>query len=113
MEIRKADFITNARLMGLPDYKIILRYVLPNILPVLLVSGAFLISGNILLESTLAFLGLGLPLDQPSWGGLLRQSREDFGAWWIALFPGLAITFTLFSLNILAEQYNKWAKKAF
>lgn len=113
MEIRKSDFITNARLMGMSDYKIIIRHIIPNVLPVLLVSTAFLISANILLESTLSFLGLGLPLDQPSWGGLLRQSREDFGAWWIALFPGMAITLTLVSLNILAERYNKWAKKAF
>ena len=111
MDIKKETYIINARLIGLSDFKIIWRHILPNILPLLLVSMAFLISGNILFESTLSFLGLGLPPDQPSWGGLLRQSREDFGAWWLAVFPGLTITLTLFSLNILAENYNNYTKK--
>lgn len=111
LDIKKEIFITNAKLLGLSDLKIVMRHIIPNILPLILVSMAFLISTNILLESTLSFLGLGLPLDQASWGGLLRQSREDFGAWWLAVFPGLAITFTLFSLNILAERYNNMVKK--
>jgi len=111
MDIKEEIYVTNAKLMGQTDFNIIRRHILPNILPILLVSMTFLISGNILLESTLSFLGLGLPLDQPSWGGLLRQSREDFGAWWLALFPGLTITLTLFSLNILADRYNNSIKK--
>ena len=110
LNLKKEQFISNARLIGLGDFQIVLRHMMPNILPILLVSMAFLISANILLESTLAFLGLGLPIDQASWGGLLSQSREDFGAWWLAIFPGLAITFTLFSLNILAERYNNLIK---
>jgi peptide/nickel transport system permease protein len=113
LEIKEQTFIINAKMMGLSDFQIMRKHVLPNVLPILLVSMAFLVSGNILLESTLSFLGLGLPLDLPSWGGLLRQSREDFGAWWLAVFPGLTITFTLFSLNILAEYYNKQSQKAF
>ena len=111
LELKEQTYIVNAKMMGLSDFKIIWNHILPNVLPLLLVSMAFLISGNILLESTLSFLGLGLPLDLPSWGGLLRQSREDFGAWWLAVFPGLTITFTLFSLNILAESYNNSSKK--
>ncbi|MEE9374363.1 MAG: ABC transporter permease [Saprospiraceae bacterium] len=111
LEVKNQTFIINAQMMGLSDARIIWKHILPNILHLLLVSMAFLISGNILLESTLSFLGLGLPLDLPSWGGLLKQSREDFGAWWLAVFPGLTITFTLFSLNILAENYNNSAKK--
>ena len=113
LEIKEKTYILNAKLLGMSDFKVMMRHILPNVMPLLLVSMAFLISGNILLESTLSFLGLGLPLDLPSWGGLLRQSREDFGAWWLALFPGLTITFTLFSLNILAEHYNNLTKKSF
>ncbi len=113
LEIKQQTYVINAKIMGLSDFRIILKHILPNVMPLILVSMAFLISGNILMESTLSFLGLGLPLDLPSWGGLLRQSREDFGAWWLAVFPGFTITFTLFSLNILAEHYNKLSKKAF
>ena len=111
LEIKNKTFITNAQLLGMSDFKVISSHVLPNVLPLILVSMAFLISNNILLESTLSFLGIGIPLDVPSWGGLLRQSREDFSAWWLAIFPGLTITLTLFSLNIIAEQYNKSVKK--
>lgn len=111
MELKEQTYITNAKVMGLSDFRIISKHILPNVMPLLLVSMAFLISGNILIESTLSFLGLGLPLDLPSWGGLLRQSREDFGAWWLAVFPGLTITLTLFSLNILADSYNNSSKK--
>jgi len=107
MEIKNKSYITNAELLGLSDFKVIMNHLLPNVLPIILISMAFMISSFILLESTLSFLGLGLPLDTPSWGGILKQSRENFNAWWLAIFPGLTITLTLFSLNILAESYNK------
>jgi peptide/nickel transport system permease protein len=113
VNIRDEAFIVNSKLMGVSNFRIMWRHIIPNILPVLLIAMTFIMAANILLEATLSFLGLGLPLDQPSWGGLLRQSREDFGAWWLAVFPGLMITFTLFSLNILAERYNNLTGKGF
>lgn len=112
LAIKKQTYLVNSKLMGQNDINIIIKHILPNVLPIVLVAMVFQISGNILLESTLSFLGLGLPPDIPSWGGLLKQSREDFSAWWLAIFPGLTITLTLFSLNIIAEMYNNSTKKS-
>ncbi len=81
------------------------RTILPNILTPLIVIASFNLAGVILSEASLSFLGLGVPESVPTWGAMLANSRNQLlsGSWWLAVFPGLAIMFTVVSLNILGD----------
>jgi peptide/nickel transport system permease protein len=104
MRIREQDFASAARALGATDRKIIFRHILPNSLAPILVSASFGVAGAILIEAALSFLGLGVQPPTPSWGGILSDAREFIGvAWWLALFPGLAIFVTVTAYNILGE----------
>jgi peptide/nickel transport system permease protein len=78
---------------------------LPNILAPLIVMASFNVASVILAEASLSFLGLGVPPDIPTWGGMLAESRDQLlgGFWWLAVFPGVAIMLTVLSLNILGD----------
>lgn len=104
LKIRELPYIQAAQLSGLSHFRILVRHALPNALAPVLVAFAFGMAGAILLEAFLSFLGLGLSADQVSWGSLLQQSRNKAAAWWLAIFPGLAIFFTVLSLNLLADR---------
>jgi len=101
--IKEEEYIQSARSSGLGDYRILIRHILPNALPTLLVVVAFSFSGVILIESTLSFLGIGLPLEEISWGKILTEARKTPKAWWLAVFPGLAIFLVLYSFNTLGD----------
>lgn len=103
LKLRRQDFVQAAEALGLPLRSIIFRHMLPNGITPVLVSVSFGVAGAILIESTLAFLGIG-KADQPSWGQLLNQAREggEF-QWWIAIFPGLMIFLTVFSYQLIGE----------
>lgn len=104
LRCRANDFVAAARVMGVPTYRIIFRHVLPNAIAPVLVSASFGIAGAILVESGLSFLGFGVPPPQPSWGAMLSSARSyiDY-AWWLALFPGLAIFFSITVYNLIGE----------
>ncbi|MEL6358196.1 MAG: ABC transporter permease subunit, partial [Bacteroidota bacterium] len=87
--------------------RILLRHALPNALGPVIVALAFGVAGAILLEAFLSFLSIGLPPDQVSWGSLLAQSRRQATAWWLAIFPGLAIFFTVLCLNVVGESLRR------
>ena len=90
--------------MGASTPRILLRHLLPNALPPLIVSAAFGVGWAILAEASLSFLGVGLPAPAASWGGILSSARPTIEeAWWIALFPGLALFLTVSAYNLLAE----------
>jgi peptide/nickel transport system permease protein len=110
LRIREEDYINSAKILGLSDIKIILTHALPNALGPIMVVIAFGISGAILLEATLSFLGLGLALDDVSWGSMLSEARQNFKAWWLALFPGIAIFFTVASFNIIGDRIQSILK---
>lgn len=103
LRLRKQDFVQAAEALGLPLHSILFKHLLPNGIAPVLVSVSFGVAGAILIESTLAFLGIGRP-DQPSWGQLLNQAREggEF-QWWIAVFPGGMIFFTVFAYQLIGE----------
>lgn len=104
MRIKEQDFTSAARALGVSDRKIIFRHILPNSLAPILVSASFGVAGAILIEAALSFLGLGVQPPTPSWGGILASAREFIGvAWWLALFPGLAIFVTVTAYNVLGE----------
>ncbi len=103
------NYITAVKASGMSDIFIIWRHVLPNALPPVLITAAFSISSSILLESTISFLGLGFSGVEQTWGSLLAEARTNFSAWWLVVFPGLAIFLVVMAFNILAEKLTeKW-----
>lgn len=104
LSIREMDYITAARCIGCSDLRIIFRHILPNAMSPVLVSATLGVAGAILTESALSFLGIGVQPPTPSWGNMLTSGKDyiEF-AWWLSLFPGLAILITVLSYNLLGE----------
>ncbi len=110
LKIKQEDFVTSAKALGLSNHRVFIFHILPlAISPVIIVS-AFGFATAILMESTLSFLGIGLPLDQVTWGSLIKQARLNFSDWWLALFPGLAIYFIIVLFNSIGERLVKLVK---
>ncbi len=107
LQIKNLEYIQSAKSIGLSDVQIIIKHALPNALTSVISITAFAISGAILLESTLSFLGLGIPLEEVSWGSMLADARASFSSWWLAVFPGLAIFLVLISFYVLGNQLNE------
>lgn len=103
LRIRELDYITAARSMGLKNRHIIFNHALPNAMSGIFVSITFGVASAILIESSLTFLGIGLPDDAVTWGSMLSLGKQELEAWWMLLFPGLAIFITLLVFNILGE----------
>lgn len=107
LRIRGLDFAQAARASGARDARIIFRHLLPNALAPVLVSASFGVAAAILIESALSFLGLGVPIPTASWGGILALAEEHIQyAWWLALFPGMAIFLTVASFNIIGDRFR-------
>lgn len=105
LRLRHQDFVHAAVAAGLPLRSVLFRHLLPNALAPLLVSVSFGVAGAILAESTLSFLGLGIPVGEASWGQLLNEAVSAGGGfhWWLATFPGLAIFLTVLAYNLVGE----------
>ncbi len=104
LSILTEDYILAARVLGASNGRILLRYVLPNTMAPLIVSTSLSLSGAILADAGLSFLGLGTQPPDPSWGAMLQEGRrymED--AWWMALYPGLGIMLAVLSFNLLGD----------
>ncbi|KAB0666714.1 ABC transporter permease [Oryzomonas japonica] len=104
LSIREMDYIMAARCIGCSDRRIIFRHILPNAVSPALVAATLGIAGAILTESALSFLGIGVQPPTPSWGNILTSGKDyiEF-AWWLSLFPGLAILITVLAYNLLGE----------
>ena len=104
LSLREEDFTTAARAVGARDDEIMLRHIGPNLLAPLTVQLSFAVGLGILTESTLTFLGLGVNPATPTWGLILNEGRDFVRqAWWISVFPGLAIVITVLALNLLGD----------
>lgn len=106
LRIRTLDYVQASRALGASDWRILTRHVLPNAMGPVLVAATFGVAGAILLESGLSFLGFGVPPPTASWGELLTQAHRYVthpGAWWLTLFPGLAIFLTVTAFNVVGE----------
>ena len=103
--VKENDYFLAARAVGTPTSQILLRHVLPNIMATVIIIFSINIGGVIMAEASLSFLGFGLPINIPSWGGLLsREGRQYMEmAPWLALFPGLALTITVYSFNMFGD----------
>lgn len=104
LSLKSRDFILAARVLGASDLRIIFRHILPNALSPVLVSATLGVAGAILTESALSFLGIGVQPPTPSWGNILTSGKDyiEF-AWWLSLFPGVAILVTVLSYNLVGE----------
>ena len=104
LSLREREFVQAARALGAHDARIIARHVLPNVLAPVMVVWTLEVARIILMESALSFLGLGVPPPTPTWGRMLAEGRDYLTvAGWIAVFPGLAILFTVLGINFLGD----------
>ncbi len=102
--IKERDFIARARVAGASHARIMVKYIFPNVVNSLVVLATLQVGYVILLESALSFLGAGLPRPTPAWGLMIADGRELIvTAWWVSMFPGLAIMLTVLSLNLLGD----------
>ncbi|WP_262296607.1 ABC transporter permease [Microvirga sesbaniae] len=104
LALRDREFILSARAIGVGNGRIIFTHILPNVLGPIVILMTLNVANNILLESSLTFLGLGVDPLIPSWGGMLADGRTYLQtAWWVSVFPGLAIILTVLGLNLLGD----------
>jgi len=103
LRIRSLEYVQAAQALGMPEWRVILRHALPNALAPVFVSIAFGVASAILVESSLSFLGIGVPITTVTWGSLLNAARSSTSAWWLAVFPGFAIFVTVTVFNLLGE----------
>ncbi|NJD66647.1 MAG: ABC transporter permease [Chloroflexi bacterium] len=104
LQVKQGLFVEAARSTGASDTRILLRHILPNIAPILIINASVQIGAVILVETSLSFLGFGIPPPFPSWGGMLQAAQPDMQQHpYLALFPGLAIVLTVYSFNMLGD----------
>ncbi|MDA8535585.1 ABC transporter permease [Flavobacteriales bacterium] len=103
LRIRSLEFVQAAESLGFSSIRTIFKHALPNALAPVFVSIAFGIASAILIESSLSFLGIGVPTDIVTWGSLLNLGRQNLEAWWLIIYPGTAIFITITIYNMIAE----------
>ena len=103
LRIKSLEFVQASKSLGFSSIRTIFKHALPNALAPVFVSIAFGIASAILIESGLSFLGIGVPDDVVTWGSLLSAGRQDSAAWWLIIFPGIAIFITITIYNMIAE----------
>ncbi|MFN0094879.1 MAG: ABC transporter permease [Dehalococcoidia bacterium] len=105
LEQRQSAYVEAARVLGAGEWRIMLRHILPNLTGLLIVLSTTALPAAILTESSLSFLGVGVPVGTPSWGADLNGTSRTFfvRAPWIAIFPGLALSITVFAFNMLGD----------
>ena len=104
LSLRKQEFVLAAQSLGVPSIRMMWRYLLPNAMGPVLVSAVLGVAGAVLVESSLSFLGLGVQPPDPSWGNILTEGKDNIEiAWWLTMYPGLAILITVLGYNLLGE----------
>lgn len=102
---KQREYVQAARVSGLPNHRIILKHVLPNVLTPLIVVATIQVGTFVLIEASLSFLGVGVPITKPSLGLLIKNGFDVLfsGLWWISVFPGLFIMLIVFGINLLGD----------
>lgn len=104
ISLKERDYVQAARTIGAGDLRIIFIHILPNAMASVLVAATLGVAGAILVESALSFLGIGVQPPTPSWGNILTAGKDNIDiAWWLSLYPGLAILITVLGYNLLGE----------
>ena len=103
--IKENDYFLAAQAIGSPTTATLMRHVLPNIMAPVIIIFSITVGGVIMAEASLSFLGFGLPINVPSWGGMLSREGRKYmeAAPWLALWPGLCLTITIYSLNMFGD----------
>src|SRR5262245_52872187 len=105
LSLRERDFVKLAEINGARKLRIMSRHIIPNVMNTVMVVFSLQIGVAVIIEASLSFLGVGVPPPEPSWGLMMAQERESLmeGRWWLAVFPGLCITFLVLSANMLGD----------
>ena len=104
LTLREREYVQMARVCGASTPRVIVRHILPGVIPTIMVIATLAVGGLILTEATLSFLGAGIPAPTPSWGLMVSEGREYLTtAWWSSFFPGLAIFLVVMSLNFVGD----------
>ncbi len=104
LAIREQEFVDLARVAGCSTVRILLQHIFPNVVPTLLVLATWQVGYIIILESSLSFLGVGLPPPTPAWGLMVAEGRGHIAtAWWVSLFPGVAILLVVLAINLMGD----------
>lgn len=104
LSLRERDFVARSRVAGASHLRIVLRHILPNVFNTLIVVATLQVGFVIIFEASMSFLGVGIPRPNPAWGLMVAEGRDViFSAWWVSLFPGLAIMLTVLALNLLGD----------
>lgn len=108
LSVRELEFIEAARALGSGHLRIIVRHVLPNVMPSITVIGTLTVSTMILAEASLSFLGMGVPPPEPTWGGMVADGRNYIStAWWVSILPGILIFITVLSINLVGDRLRE------
>ncbi len=109
LSIKQREYIEAARALGEGEAGIVRRHIVPNLLTPVIVLATSTVANNIVVEASLTFLGLGVQPDLPSWGNMLAGSRDYLNvAWWMSVFPGLALTLTVLTVNLLGDWFRDY-----
>ncbi len=101
--LRTSPFVDAAKAVGASTPRIILKHILPNMIGTLVVATSYGVASVIGFDALISYIGLGLPVEEVTWGTQLSGARQNFSAWWLAVFPGLAIFSVILALNILGN----------
>jgi peptide/nickel transport system permease protein len=103
--LREREYVQAARALGASTPRILIRHLLPNVMSSVIVISSLLVAKMILFESSLSFLGLGVPPSTPTWGAMIADGRNYIAnAWWVAAMPGLAIFITVIGINLVGDR---------
>ena len=104
LTLKEMDFVARARVAGASNIRIIIRHIFPNVVNTIIVLATLQVGNVILLEASLSFLGAGIPPPNPAWGVMIAEGRDYITtSWWLSVIPGLAIMFTVLSMNLFGD----------
>ncbi len=107
IKAKHLDYVMACKAIGISNSRIIIKHILPNILPVIFVQIVFGMAGAVLIESSLSFIGVGVPLNVISWGSLLNEGQNSFSSWWLIIFPGVCVFTLILIYNKIATHLSK------
>jgi peptide/nickel transport system permease protein len=107
LKAQQLDYVTACKAIGMSNYRIMIKHILPNVFPLILVQLVFGLAGAVLIETSLSFIGVGIPLNVITWGSLLNEARNHFSAWWLVVFPGLGVFTLIFIYNKIATEISR------
>lgn len=109
LRLKTLDYVALAKVSGASAWRIARRHLLPGVINTVMVLASLRVGALIIAESTLSYLGVGIPAPTPSWGGMTAEGRNYIStAWWISFFPGLAIVLVVFAFNFLGDWLRDW-----